>query len=93
MKLELSSRPKLAPRAKLRRDHVTGEQVLLYPEKGLVLNASSAAIATRCTGALTVAEIALQLSQEFGEGDVPRLEREVVEFLVALAARGLLEPT
>lgn len=90
MKLDSDSRPKLAPRAKLRRDHVTGEQVLLYPEKGLVLNASSAAIATRCTGELTVAEIASQLSREFGEADVSRLEQEVLEFLTALAQRGLL---
>jgi coenzyme PQQ biosynthesis protein PqqD len=91
MKLELASRPKLASRAKLRRDHVSGEQVLLYPEKGLVLNASSAAIAQRCKGELTVAEIAAQLTREFGESDVRRLEREVLEFLTALAERGLLQ--
>ena len=90
MKLELASRPALASRAKLRRDHVTGQHVLLYPEKGLVLNATSAAIAARCTGELTVAEIAAQLSREFGESDLARLEREVVEFLTALAQRGLL---
>jgi pyrroloquinoline quinone biosynthesis protein D len=94
MKLELVSRPKLAGRAKLRRDHRTGGHVLLYPEKGLVLNATSAAIVSRCTGELTVAEIARQLSQEFSESDVARLEREVVELLTALAERGLLaEPS
>jgi coenzyme PQQ biosynthesis protein PqqD len=90
MKLELTSRPKLARRAKLRRDHRTGEHVLLYPEKGLLLNATSAAIASRCTGELSVAEIAFQLCHEFGEDDVGRLEREVLEFLAALGARGLL---
>lgn len=90
MTLGPSSRPQLARRAKLRRDHRTGEQVLLYPEKGLLLNATSAAIAARCTGELSVAEIAVQLGREFGENDVPRLEREVLEFLASLAERGLL---
>jgi len=94
MKLELSTRPKLARRVKLRRDHRTGEHVLLYPEKGLLLNATSAAIASRCTGELSVAEIASQLSDEFREDDVERLQREVLELLAALAERGLLaEPS
>lgn len=90
MKLERGSRPRLAARAKLRRDHRTGEQVLLYPEKGLLLNATSAAIAARCTGALSVGEIIEQLSREFGEADLARLEREVLDFLGSLAERGLL---
>ena len=90
MKVELSARPKLATRARLRLDRKTGEYVLLYPEKGLLLNASSAAIAKRCTGEHTVSEIVLELAQEFSEPDPKRLEREVLELLSALAERGLI---
>jgi coenzyme PQQ biosynthesis protein PqqD len=90
MSFELSDKPKLAPRARLRLDRQTGGYVLLYPEKGLALNATSAAIAQRCNGELTVQEIVNQLGQQFAEQDTARLEREVVEFLHALAERGLL---
>ena len=90
MKVELSARPRLAPRARLRLDRKTGEYVLLYPEKGLLLNATSAAIAQRCTGERTVSEIVLELAQEFSEPDPKRLEAEVLELLSALAERGLI---
>jgi len=90
MKVELSARPRLATRARLRLDRKTGEYVLLYPEKGLLLNATSAAIAKRCTGEHTVSEIVLALAAEFRQVDAKRLEGEVLELLNALAERGLL---
>ncbi len=90
MKVELSARPKLAKRAKLRLDRKTGEHVLLYPEKGLLLNKTSAAIARLCTGERSVNEMIVELARDFGENDPTRLEREVLEFLSALAERGLL---
>ena len=64
--------------------------MLLYPDKGLALNATSAAIAQLCNGELTVQEIVTELARQFAEQDAARLEREVVEFLRALAERGLL---
>ena len=90
MKVELSARPRLAKRARLRLDRKTGEYVLLYPEKGLLLNATSAAIAKRCTGEQTVSEIVIELAAEFSEPDAKRLEGEVLELLGALAERGLI---
>lgn len=90
MKVELSARPRLAKRAKLRLDRKTGEHVLLYPEKGLLLNTTSAAIAQLCTGEHSVSEMIAQLARDFGEKDSERLEREVLDFLGALAERGLL---
>jgi hypothetical protein len=38
--------PRLAPRARLRFDRHAGQWLLLYPERGLALNASAAAIVT-----------------------------------------------
>jgi coenzyme PQQ biosynthesis protein PqqD len=91
VKRELPSFPKLVKRARLRTDEKTGELVLLYPEKGLSLNASAAAIARRCDGSRAVEQITHELAEEFDERDLTTLEREVRVFLSALQARGLLE--
>jgi coenzyme PQQ biosynthesis protein PqqD len=90
MRLELSTRPQLASRARLRLDRKTGKHVLLYPEKGLLLNATSTAIVQRCTGRLTAAEIVRELSTEFSAAQPAELEREVLAFLGELSQRGLL---
>lgn len=44
------TRPVLAKKAKLRRDPISGQMLLLYPERGLVLNDSAAAIVHLCDG-------------------------------------------
>jgi pyrroloquinoline quinone biosynthesis protein D len=90
MTAELPIRPRLAKRARLRLDQKTGGYVLLYPEKGLLLNATSAAIAQRCDGKHTVPEIIGELGREFSEPDARRVERDVLEFLSSLSQRGLL---
>src|SRR5262249_37838533 len=43
-------RPRLSPRARLREDARRGEVLLLYPERGLLLNSTAAAIARLLTG-------------------------------------------
>ncbi|MGC4089888.1 MAG: pyrroloquinoline quinone biosynthesis protein PqqE [Polyangiaceae bacterium] len=55
--IDPSARPKLASKAKLRLDPKTNKQVLLYPEKGLELNATGGAIVSLCNGELSFAEI------------------------------------
>jgi pyrroloquinoline quinone biosynthesis protein D len=87
--VSLSARPVLARKARVRVDHVSGDTLLLYPERGLKLNATGAAVVQLCTGALTVAEIAAQLTAAHG-GDPAQILAEVQAFLAALAARGLL---
>ena len=81
--------PKLARRARLRVDGF-GEAILLYPERGLLLNQSAAAIVGLCDGRHSVAEIAATLAQDRG---APRelVERDVKAFLRELRDRGLLE--
>ena len=86
-----SDRPRLAPKAKLRLDKKTGQQVLLYPEKGLVLNPTAARILSLCDGERTLADVVAALKAEYTDGDVATLGEQARSFLESLAERGLLE--
>jgi pyrroloquinoline quinone biosynthesis protein D len=86
-----SDRPRLASKAKLRLDRKTGQKVLLYPEKGLLLNATGARILGLCTGERTLSEIVEALRSEYTDGPVLDLEAHVTSFLKTLAERGLVE--
>ena len=88
--IPLDAVPRLADKVKLRLDKKTNQYVLLYPEKGLVLNRTGSAIAKLCTGEHSVADIVEHLVQEHESGDRAVIEPEVIAFLEALAARGLL---
>lgn len=76
-----ATRLELSRKAKLRTDRLTGDTLLLYPEHGLVLNRSAAAIVRLCDGR-EIREIAAAL-----EAPLP----DVLDFLRALAARGLVK--
>ncbi len=83
--------PKLAPKARLRFDRHSGKHMIVYPERGLALNDSAAAIVQRCDGTRTLREIAREIAAlESAEHDV--VERDVIELLDDLARKGLLEP-
>jgi coenzyme PQQ biosynthesis protein PqqD len=86
-----TARPRLASKAKLRLDKKTGQQVLLYPEKGLLLNPTGAAILALCNGERSVQQIAEGLHESYGEATLEVLERDVQAFLSSLAERGLLD--
>ena len=89
------SRVRLAPKARLQRDRVSGKQFLLYPERGLELSDSAArivALVGQSAGERTVAAIVDQLAAASGEAR-ERIEREVIDFLRALDDRGLLVVT
>ncbi|HET9932327.1 MAG TPA: pyrroloquinoline quinone biosynthesis peptide chaperone PqqD [Polyangiaceae bacterium] len=86
-----SARPKLAQKVKLRLDPKTRKHVLVYPEKGLELNATGGAIASLCTGEFTFEQIVQRLKEQFQQGDTAALEAHVSAFLSALAERGLVE--
>jgi len=85
-----STRPRLASKARLRFDRKSTRYMLLYPEKGLVLNSTSADILKLCTGEHTVAAIVQQLAEKYSK-DAPEVEPEVVAFLRTMADRGLLQ--
>ena len=86
--------PKLAKKVRLRFDRHEGKHMLLYPERGLLLSASAAAIAERCDGTRTVADIAREIAAACDPAAAPQeadIARDVIDFLEGLAARGLLE--
>ena len=74
------SRPRLARKARLRTDRLSGDTLLLYPEHGLVLNPSAAAILRLCDGR-SASEIAGELGAPLAD---------VLEFLTTLRDRGLV---
>ncbi|MGH9886681.1 MAG: PqqD family peptide modification chaperone [bacterium] len=78
--LSADSRPRLARKARLREDRIAGQTLLLYPEHGLVLNPSAAAIVRLCDGR-SVQDIASELSAPLDD---------VLELLDALSDRGLV---
>jgi coenzyme PQQ biosynthesis protein PqqD len=78
--ISAESRPQLARKARLRTDRISGETLLLYPEHGLVLNPSAAAILRLCDGR-SVRDIAAELAAPLDD---------VLGFLVRLSERGLV---
>ncbi|HEY0464467.1 MAG TPA: pyrroloquinoline quinone biosynthesis peptide chaperone PqqD [Polyangiaceae bacterium] len=88
--LRLELKLKLAPKAKLRLDPKSGKCILLYPEKGLLLNATGAAILRECDGEHDLSAIIAVLAAEF-HGDADVLRVEVLTFVQSLLDRGLLQ--
>lgn len=83
--------PKLARKARLRFDRHSGGYMIIYPERGLALNESAAAIAKRCDGTLTVGQIAELVASEANETNHDQVTREVLAFVDELGRKGLLE--
>ena len=86
----LDLRLKLSPKAKLRLDPKTGKYILLYPEKGLLLNTTGAAILRLCTGEAKLSAIIATLADDF-PGNADQLTAEVLGFVQGLLDRGLLQ--
>ncbi len=91
MNIPLAARPRLASKARIRHDRLEGADVLLYPERGLRLNAVGSAVARRCDGTRNVGAIVDEIAASFLEVSRERVERDVIGFLTKLAERGLLE--
>ena len=89
--IALDSRPRLAAKARIRFDRKTARYLLLYPERGLVLNPTAADIATLCTGEHTVHAIVERLVEKYASQPREQVERDVMSFLATLAERGLMQ--
>jgi pyrroloquinoline quinone biosynthesis protein D len=85
------ARPHLAPKARLRLDRKTNRYMLLYPERGMQLNATAADIVQLCTGEHTVADIIERLAQKYAPQPRAVIEEAVRSFLDALSERALLQ--
>jgi coenzyme PQQ biosynthesis protein PqqD len=88
--IALTSRPRLAPKARVRYDRRGRQYMLLYPERGLALNATAAAIVSLCTGEHTVEAIVEQLAAQSTTEPREQVEQDVLTFLQAMADRGLM---
>lgn len=85
------ARPKLARKARLRFDRHSGHHWLLYPERGLQLSQSAAAIVALCTGDKTLDEMVTELHASAAAASRDQVARDVQDFLCALRDRGLVE--
>jgi pyrroloquinoline quinone biosynthesis protein D len=84
-----SDRPCLAGKARLRKDRVRGEMVLLWPEGVLLLNATAAAVLGLCDGRQTFGELVADLARLY-DTQVEVLTADVGEMLARLQERGLI---
>jgi len=89
--MSLESRPRMAGRARLRFDRQAQQHILLYPERGLALNATAAEIVKLCTGENTVATIIDRLAARPGAPPPDVVAREVLSFLERMVDRALVE--
>ncbi|MEO6572441.1 MAG: pyrroloquinoline quinone biosynthesis peptide chaperone PqqD [Polyangiaceae bacterium] len=80
--------PKLASKARLRWDKIEQKHLLLYPERGLVLNKTGAAILAMCDGKHTVE----MMAASFQDADKNEILEQIKEFLDEMGKKGLLEP-
>ena len=89
--LESGARLRLASKARLRWDEREKAHLLLYPERGLLLNATGSAIVQLLDGKRTLAELTRDLAASLSGAAPADLGSEVREFLERLRDRGLLE--
>ncbi|ALE73766.1 MULTISPECIES: pyrroloquinoline quinone biosynthesis peptide chaperone PqqD [unclassified Pseudonocardia] len=82
---DLTATPRLATRAMLKHDRVRGVELLLLPERVVVLNQSGAAILGLCDGNRTVRQLVDQLERDFAATD---LVNDVMTFLDDASGRG-----
>ena len=69
--ISAETRFRLAAKARLRFDRKSSRYMLLYPERGLVLNPTAADVLQRCDGERTVGSIVAELARQYGH-DAPR---------------------
>jgi len=77
---------KLAKKARLRFDRHAGRWMIMYPERGLALNESGAAIAQKLDGTRTLDQIVAELVAEHGAS-----EADIHAFIADLEKKGLVE--
>ena len=87
------SAPRLAAKARLKWDRKGERYLLLYPERGIALSETAAAILKKCDGARSAEAIAVELAAE-RRADVDGtaiIRADVVTFLEEMRRRGLIE--
>ena len=88
--IQADSRPRLAQKARVKFDKLTDRHMLLYPEGGLQLNPSAAAIVELCSGERSVSEVIDALAERYPGQPREAIERDTLTLLGALSDRGLV---
>jgi pyrroloquinoline quinone biosynthesis protein D len=83
-------RPRLAAKARLRFDPPSQQHMLVYPERGMLLNATATEVVQLCTGERSVDEIIAALQLRYSAALPEQVEREVIAMIEALVERGLI---
>jgi pyrroloquinoline quinone biosynthesis protein D len=83
-------KPRLAHKARLRFDRHSQRHMLVYPERGMVLNATAAAILELCTGEHNVDDIVEQLHARSPGATRTSVEHDVRAFLESMLERRLI---
>jgi pyrroloquinoline quinone biosynthesis protein D len=84
-------RPRLSPKARLRRDRLDGRCLLVFPEAALVLNESARRILELCDGKHTLDDIVAVVGRSYRQTPAETIAGDVRDFLERLRQRGLLE--
>lgn len=82
---DLAATPRLATKAMLKHDSVRDVELLLLPERVVLLNKSGAAILGLCDGSRTVRQLVERLEHDFEATD---LTNDVMAFLKDASGRG-----
>ena len=84
------SKPRLAPKVRLRLDQKTHRLLLLFPERGILLNPTAAEIIKRCKGKVTVTTMVDHLMQTYDGQPREVIETETLNLLQQFHTRGLI---
>jgi pyrroloquinoline quinone biosynthesis protein D len=86
----MKSHPRLRNRARLEKDRVTGNLVVLHQEGIIELNGSGGEVLLLCDGTRSLSEILQSLEEKY-PGAQTFLGQEVLRFLELINQKGLLE--
>jgi coenzyme PQQ biosynthesis protein PqqD len=89
MSLNLERCYRLAEKARLRWDPVRDAPFLIYPERGLKLNASAFALLSGCDGTASASAVFARVGRDFGVS-AEQVQQDALPFLSDLVGRGLL---
>jgi pyrroloquinoline quinone biosynthesis protein D len=88
--LALDDYPRLAARARVQPDRLSGEPALLYPEGVLMLNPTGAAIVALCDGQRDVAGVIEALAASYN-APAEEIAPDVIEYLERLREKCLID--
>ena len=87
--LALEAVPRLKPGVRRRYDAARGQQILLAPERVLVLDDIANAVLEKLDGATTIEALCAALAEQY-ETDLEIVQADVLELLTDLRDKGMI---